>query len=104
MSPKGFTAPVAADELDELVRALSHGTRRHILRICADKSVSAGDIAAEIDLALASVSEHLKVLRKTELVQLQRTGTKWMYRADAIRVDRVLSDLTNALPTKRKSQ
>ncbi len=86
-------------ELDELVRALSNSTRRQILRMCTGRFVSAGDIAAEIDLALASVSEHLKVLRKTELVELERSGTKWLYRTDVGRIERVLLALTNELPT-----
>ena len=84
---------MAADELDELVRALSNTTRRRILRICRDRFVSAGDIATEIDLALASVSEHLKVLRKTGLVELRRVGTRWLYRTDSARVDDVFDAL-----------
>lgn len=90
-------------ELDELVRALSNGTRRSILRLCADDFVSAGDIAAETNLALASVSEHLKVLRKTGLVELERTGTKWLYRTNPTRVAEVLSALSNDLINNRRS-
>lgn len=90
---------VTSDDLDELVRAISHGTRRRILRICGDGFVSAGDIAAEIDLALASVSEHLKVLRKTGLVELERDGTRWLYRTNRDRVSGVLDTLHDDLPT-----
>ena len=35
---------------------------------------AAGDLAAESGLSAASVSEHLKVLRKTGLVVLERRG------------------------------
>lgn len=90
-------------ELDELVRALANGTRRSILRKCSGRFVSAGDIAAEIDLALASVSEHLKVLRKTGLVDLERTGTKWLYRTNPASVESILAVLTADLPTTRRS-
>ena len=86
-------------DLDELVRALSNATRRRILRICDQGFVSAGDIAAEIDLALASVSEHLKVLRKTELVELERIGTRWRYRTNSTRLLVILSALRADLPT-----
>lgn len=89
-------------ELDELVRALSHRTRRKILRLCAERFVLAGEVAAEIDLALASVSEHLKVLRKTGLVELERRGTKWLYRTDLARVDATLAELGGDLPTHRE--
>ncbi len=92
---------VISDDLDELVRAISHSTRRRILRICRDGFVSAGDIAAEIDLALASVSEHLKVLRKTGLVELERDGTRWLYRTNRDRVRAVLDTLHDDLPTNQ---
>jgi len=89
---------VTADELDELVRALANATRRRILRICADDFVSAGDIASDIDLALASVSEHLKVLRKTGLVDLEREGTRWLYCTNRDHVNQVLDALQSDLP------
>jgi len=44
---------------------------------------AAGDLSALSDLSLAAVSEHLKVLRKTGLLQLDRRGRFWMYRTDA---------------------
>jgi DNA-binding transcriptional ArsR family regulator len=80
-------------ELDELVKAVANATRRHILRLCAGGFVPAGDIAARIDLAPASVSEHLKVLRKTGLVVLRRVGTQWLYQTDAETVAGVLAAL-----------
>lgn len=86
--------------MDGLLRALSNSTRRTILRLCCPDSTSAGDIAAEIDLALASVSEHLKVLRKTGLVDLERAGNRWLYTTNTERLAEVLNELTNDLPTK----
>lgn len=88
----------ASDDLDELVRALSNSTRRRILRHCTDRYVPAGEIASEVELAAASVSEHLKVLRKTGLVELERTGTSWRYRTDVARVANVLDRLAADLP------
>jgi DNA-binding transcriptional ArsR family regulator len=93
-----------SDELDQLLRAVSNGTRRQILRLCADGFVSAGDIAAHIDLALASVSEHLKVLRKTELVELERDGTRWLYATSTARLSEVLSALRRELPSDRSDK
>lgn len=93
-----------SDELDQLSRAVSNGTRRQILRLCADGFVSAGDIAAHIDLALASVSEHLKVLRKTELVELERDGTRWLYATNTARLSEVLSALRRELPSDRSDK
>jgi DNA-binding transcriptional ArsR family regulator len=46
-----------------------------------------------IALAPASVSEHLKVLRKSGLLELDKRGRFWMYRADP----KVLSDAARAV-------
>lgn len=91
-------------ELDELTRALSNATRRTILRLCHPDQNSAGVIPAEIDLALASVSEHLKVLRKTGLVDLERDGTRWLYTTNTTRLREVLTALARDLPTNPPSK
>ncbi len=82
------------DELDELLRALSHRERRMFLRLCRNEAVAAGDLAERSTLSLASVSEHLKVLRKTGLVTLEKDGRFWRYKADLIRIETVLAELT----------
>ena len=70
------------DEADELLRVLAHPARRQILRECWHRSVSAGALVDTLDLAAASVSEHLRVLRKSGLVVLTRSGTFRLYRTD----------------------
>ncbi|MBP2276056.1 ArsR/SmtB family transcription factor [Sphingomonas sp. PL20] len=77
------------DDLDEILRALAHPARRTFLRACLTGSRAAGDLSALSDLSLATVSEHLKVLRKTGLLQLERQGRFWMYRTDAALLDAV---------------
>lgn len=91
-------------DLDGLTRALSNTTRRTILRLCHPDKISAGTIASEIDLALASVSEHLKVLRKTGLIDLERDGNRWLYRTNQPRLHAVLAALADELPTTKEQQ
>lgn len=78
------------DDLDELLRALSHKERRMFLSICADDRRAAGDLAESSNLSLATVSEHLKVLRKTGLVELEKEGRFWFYKTDHARINAVL--------------
>jgi DNA-binding transcriptional ArsR family regulator len=59
---------------------------------------AAGDLAAASGLSAASVSEHLKVLRKTGLVVLERQGRFRLYRTEptcvltvATSIERVVS-------------
>jgi DNA-binding transcriptional ArsR family regulator len=73
---------VDAEALDEVMRALSHAERRAFVRACLHREQAAGDLAALSNLSLATVSEHLKVLRKSGLLQLNRQGRFWMYRTD----------------------
>jgi DNA-binding transcriptional ArsR family regulator len=65
-----------------LLRALAHPERRRILQACLDQAQAAGDLAAASGLSPASVSEHLKVLRKTGLVVLERQGRFRLYRTE----------------------
>lgn len=77
------------DDLDEILRALAHPARRTFVRACLVEARAAGDLSALSNLSLATVSEHLKVLRKTGLLQLDRQGRFWMYRTDAALLDAV---------------
>jgi DNA-binding transcriptional ArsR family regulator len=68
--------------LDERLRALAHPVRRRLVADCLDAPRTAGALVARCGLAPASVSEHLKVLRKTGLLVLERDGRFRRYRAD----------------------
>lgn len=70
------------EALDEAMRALAHPDRRMFVRACLNVEKAAGDLAALSNLSLAAVSEHLKVLRKSGLLRLDRRGRFWMYRTD----------------------
>lgn len=74
------TAAEAA--LCEALRALAHPDRRAFVRECLNEERAAGDLAARSTLSLATVSEHLKVLRKSGLLRLNREGRFWRYRTN----------------------
>lgn len=82
-------------ELDECLRALAHPERRLFVRACMHDERAAGELAEVSALALASVSEHLKVLRKSGLLTLEVRGRFWMYRSDAARLRSVRAALGN---------
>lgn len=50
-------------------KALSDPIRRDILSLLKDGQMSAGDIANQFDLAQASISYHLMILKKADLIQ-----------------------------------
>jgi DNA-binding transcriptional ArsR family regulator len=76
--------------IDDALRALSHTSRRAMIRLTVGRDVPATELAGVLDMAPATASEHLKVLRKTGLVILTADGTWRRYRADLDRVEAVL--------------
>lgn len=50
-------------------KALSDPIRIDILTLLKDGQMSAGDIANQFDLAQASISYHLMILKKADLIQ-----------------------------------
>lgn len=90
-----MTAP---DELDELLRAFANTHRRRILQWVWTGERGAGELAELLDLAAPSVSEHLKVLRKTGLVEMRVSGTYRMYRAAPRRVAHLVQLLLSEFP------
>ncbi|MEM9246209.1 MAG: metalloregulator ArsR/SmtB family transcription factor [Cyanobacteria bacterium P01_F01_bin.153] len=83
------------DDLDELLRAISHQERRRLLKRCWSAPTTAGELASSSKLAIASVSEHLKVLRKTGLVAVEKQGRVWLYRTDRTAVKLLLRRLSS---------
>ncbi|WP_240231316.1 ArsR/SmtB family transcription factor [Devosia lacusdianchii] len=69
-------------DLDQVLRALSHPDRRLFLRACRDGPRAAGELAELSNLAVATVSEHLKVLRTSGLLDLDKQGRNWFYRTN----------------------
>jgi DNA-binding transcriptional ArsR family regulator len=86
------------EELDELLRAMAGPHRRRILQHVWDRELGAGELADRLGLAPASVSEHLKVLRKSGLVAMRVDGTYRLYRARPQRLGELVRLLARAYP------
>ena len=68
--------------LDERLRVLAHPVRRRLIAACLAAPRPAGELVELTGLAPASVSEHLKVLRKSGLLVLEARGRYRLYTAD----------------------
>jgi DNA-binding transcriptional ArsR family regulator len=90
--------PDDLDDLDDLLRAVASGHRRRIVSEVWDRERNAGDLAELLELAPASVSEHLRVLRKHGLVAMRVDGTFRLYRAVPERMGHLVGLLTRAFP------
>ncbi len=64
----------------ELCKALASEQRQAILHVIGDGEKCVGDLAAEIDLPIHNVSQHLRVLREGGLVVSRKEGLNVYYR------------------------
>ena len=74
----------------ETFKALSDPVRREILMMLRGGCMSAGDIAARFELTGASVSYHLSILKKAELVRETRRKNYIDYELNTSVVEEVM--------------
>ena len=83
--------------MSEVLKALSHPTRRAILRLLRDGEMSAGDLASRFDVAKPTMTGHFNALRDAGLVDVQRQGTTLIYRLNASVLEEALLELMDGL-------
>lgn len=79
-------------------KALSDPARRDILEMLKNKPLSAGKIAKQFDMTQATVSYHLKVLKKADLIRENRKKNFIYYELNLTVLEELmmwLSDLKN---------
>lgn len=83
--------------MPDVYRALADPSRRRLLALLRRRDMTAGELAAEFDLAWPTVSGHLKVLRKADLVQADRRGTSITYHLNVSVLESAMASLMSAL-------
>lgn len=58
--------------LNQTMKALSDPTRRAILNYLKEGTLSAGEIADKFDMTAATISHHLSILKKADLINEKR--------------------------------
>lgn len=69
--------------VDAVFHALGDGTRRRIFERVARGPASVGELADGLPVSRAAVSQHLRALTESGLVESQPSGTKRIYRLQA---------------------
>jgi ArsR family transcriptional regulator len=78
--PGAALNPAAVKELAGLCKALAHPVRIGIVQhLMTLKDCECGAIVGKFDLAQSTISQHLKVLKESGLVQGQVEGTRVCY-------------------------
>ena len=65
--------------MGDAFKALADPSRRRILELLSGGEMTAGDIAANFDMAKPSVSHHLNILKAAGLVSDERRGQNIVY-------------------------
>ena len=87
---------------ENVFKALASPVRREILFHLRRGELSAGDIAANFDIAAPTISRHLGVLKGAELVAERRDGNRILYAAAQDQIAATLTDFLGAVcPTQQ---
>ena len=83
--------------MNDLFKALNDPTRRRILELLRKQSLTAGEIADRCDVAKPTVSHHLELLMRAELVEQEREGQFRRYHLNTSVVEDVMLWLSKLL-------
>lgn len=76
--------------MDQVFKALKDATRRGILQLLREGDLTAGEIADQFDMSKPSISHHLDLLKRADLVSVERRGQFLHYRLNTTVVEDLL--------------
>ncbi|MDO5079233.1 ArsR family transcriptional regulator [Streptococcus minor] len=86
-------------------KALSHPVRREILNLLKNSRMSAGEIAGQFEMTAATISHHLSILKKAELIMETREKNYIYYDLNASVLEEIMvwfADLRGSNDEKNK--
>ncbi len=81
--------------MQDTLRALADPTRRAILKLLREGTLSAGEIGEHFDITSAAISRHLSVLRDADLIRDRREGKHIYYDLNASVLEEIMLFLTD---------
>ena len=88
----------------ETFKALSDPVRRDILEMLKKGRMSAGDIASNFDMTGATISYHLNILKKAELIRENKEKNFIFYELNTSVVEEVMLWLSGLKETDSKKE
>ncbi|MEO5564290.1 MAG: autorepressor SdpR family transcription factor [Chitinophagaceae bacterium] len=76
--------------MNSVFKALNDPTRREILELLKEKELTAGEIAEQFNMSWPSISHHLDLLKRAELVLAEKEGQYIYYTLNTTVVDEIL--------------
>ncbi|OTW84839.1 transcriptional regulator [Bacillus thuringiensis serovar japonensis] len=81
--------------LNDLFKALADPTRRKILDLLKERDLTSGEIASHFNMSKPSVSQHLNILKQSNLVKNRKEGKYIFYSLNTTVVQDILNWLIN---------
>lgn len=88
--------------LQETMKALSDPTRRRILELLKRGPMAAGDLLKEFDMTGATLSHHLSILKKRDLVSDTKKGTFIYYELNTSVMEGILAWVSSLIGDKNE--
>ncbi len=77
-----------------VIRALNHQLRQELLRfISSNEPVMVSEIYKTLDIEQSVCSQHLSILRQSNIVQSKRKGRKKLYYVDHDRLSHIMKSI-----------
>ena len=81
--------------MNSLFKALNDETRRQIIQLLKEKDMNAGEIADQFNISKPSISHHLDILKRADLITSEKKGQFVEYALNTS----ILEDLLNWILT-----
>ncbi|MBW4360888.1 MULTISPECIES: autorepressor SdpR family transcription factor [Flavobacterium] len=76
--------------MNDIFKALNDATRREILELLKTKDMSAGEIADQFNMSKPSISHHLDILKRADLITAEKSGQFIFYSINTTIMEDVL--------------
>jgi ArsR family transcriptional regulator len=76
--------------MNAIFKALNDATRREILELLKIKNLSAGEIADHFNISKPSISHHLDILKRADLITFEKKGQFIIYSINTTVMEDVL--------------
>ena len=85
---------------EDFFQPLTSQYRREIIKMLKWKTMSAGEIAAHCNISQPSISRHLDVLKRAEILTAERKANQIIYSLNLSVVQEILVHITDLLDMK----
>ena len=88
----------ASEELIEFMKVISESNRFKIIQLLyKNTEISVSDISVFLNISQPAVSQHLKILKLTNIVKIRKNGRYMCYSLDNIGIEKIYGNGINYL-------